>query len=401
MIRPYMKQIVIQQAHEILKSAGIQPNGNKPWDIQVHNPAFYKRVLKEGSLGLGESYMDHWWDCENLDQFFERIIGADIENKIKANKWVLFKSMLLKFINLQTKRRALEVGKKHYDLGHQIFELMLDNRMNYSCGYWQNANNLDEAQANKLELTCQKLMLKPGMRLLDIGCGFGALSKYAAEHYDVKVVGVTISKEQCEYAKKNCAGLPVEIRFQDYRDIREQFDRVVSIGMFEHVGQLNYLTYMQVVKRCLKDGGLFLLHSIGSNMSNTTTNEWISKYIFPNGMIPSIAQIGKASEGLLVMEDWHNFGVDYDKTLMAWHENFKKNWDQLKKHYDDRFYRMWNYYLLSCAAIFRTRDSQLWQIVFSKKGVKSGYQRPHLSFPIQKSVNHPSQDEQTRECSIF
>jgi cyclopropane-fatty-acyl-phospholipid synthase len=380
MIQKSLKKFV----YEAVKSAGIELNGKNPWDIQIYNQKFYTRVLKEGSLGLGESYMDRWWDCDRLDQFMERIISADLESKIKTNKRLLIKSILLKLINLQTKKQSLIVGEKHYDLGNHLFKMMLDSRMNYTCGYWKNARNLDEAQLHKLELTCQKLMLKPGMRILDIGCGFGALAKYAAENYDVKVVGITISKEQCEYAQQNCAGLPIEIRFQDYRDVREKFDRVVSLGMFEHVGQLNYRTYMQIVNQCLRDDGLFLLHSIGSNTSNVAADEWITKYIFPNGMLPSIAQIGASSERLFIMEDWHNFGADYDKTLMAWYSNFKNNWDKLKSRYNDRFYRMWTYYLLSCAGTFRARSTQLWQIVFSK-GVKEGYQSLRPSFQTQKS----------------
>ena|SRR5579872_4433152 len=372
------KKALITYAIELLKSSGIHLNGENPWDIQIYNHNFYNHVLKYGSLGLGQSYLNRWWECKKLDQFFEKIIRADLENKIKSNKWALFKLGLLKIINLQTKIRSLEVGKKHYDLGNNLFECMLDIRMNYTCGYWKNATNLEDAQRDKLELSCQKLMLKPGMRILDIGCGFGALAKYAAEKYNVNVVGITISKEQYEYAQKNCENLPIEIRFQDYRDVNEKFDRVVSLGMFEHVGQKNYRTYMKIVHQCLNNDGIFLLHTIGNNTSNISGDEWITKYIFPNSMIPSIAQIGKSYEGLFVMEDLHNFGADYDKTLMSWYSNFEQNWSKLKNQYDDRFYRMWRYYLLSCAGLFRARHAQLWQIVFSKQGLKGGYQTPRL-----------------------
>jgi cyclopropane-fatty-acyl-phospholipid synthase len=367
---------------DLLSAAGITINGSNPWDIQIYNEDFYTLVLRENALGLGESYMDHWWDCQSLDQFFDRILRARIHDKIKANKRLLLKVLLLKALNLQTQKRAFIVAKKHYDLGNDLFQNMLDSRMNYTCGYWKNANNLENAQINKLELTCQKLILKPGMRLLDIGCGWGALAKYAAENFGVTVIGVTISKEQAEYARNLCQGLPVEIRLKDYRDIHEKFDRVASLGMFEHVGHLNYRSYMEVVRRCLTPEGLFLLHTIGSNFTLVSANEWISKYIFPNGMIPSVKQIGKAYEGLLVMEDWHNFGSDYDKTLMAWQSNFSKHWTTLKPQYDERFYRMWNYYLLSCAGSFRARDMQLWQIVFSKSGVPQGYQAPRQYFQI-------------------
>lgn len=361
---------------DLLLSVGIHLNGPQDWDIQIHQEEFYRRVFKNPSLGLGESYMDGWWSCKHLDQFFARIMGEHLEQKIKENKWLWPKLLLLKLINHQTKTRALEVGVTHYDLGNELFKAMLDKRMNYTCAYWYQADNLDEAQINKLELSCQKLKLKEGMRVLDIGCGFGALAKYAAEHYGVHVVGVTISNEQKEYAQQNCAGLPVEIRLEDYRDVKGTFDRIISLGMFEHVGYLNYRTYMQKAHDCLSDDGLFLLHTIGGNISTTACDPWINKYIFPNGMLPSMQQISKAAEGLFIMENWANFGAYYDQTLMAWSSNFEQNWELLEEHYDERFKRMWQYYLLACAGGFRARAMQLWQVVFSKHGIRGGYEVP-------------------------
>ena len=252
---------------------------------------------------------------------------------------------------------------------------MLDKRMNYSCAYWKGADSLDLAQENKLELICRKIDLKPGMRVLDIGCGWGAFGKYAAVKYNIEVVGITVSKEQVEFGKELCKGLPVEIRLMDYRDVNEKFDRIVSVGMIEHVGYKNYNTFFKVANKCLSDHGLFLLHTIGNIKSKKATDPWTDKYIFPNGLLPSIAQLGKAIENLFVMEDWHSFGQDYDKTLMAWYENFEKNWDKIKNKYSERFYRMWKYFLLSAAGSFRSRRrDQLWQIVLSKNGIPGGYQ---------------------------
>lgn len=365
---------------QLLAVARVKVNGSNPWDITVNDDRFYETTLKNPILGFGESYVEGWWDCIKLDELFYRLLTSPVEEKIKKDKHLLYNFLhakinwlLSKLINLQSKTRAFQVGKRHYDMGNVLYQFMLDKRMNYSCGYWKNATTLDAAQEAKLELICQKLGLKPGMKVLDIGCGWGGFSKYAAEKFGVSVVGVTVSKQQQIYAQEICRDLSVEIRLQDYRDLNEKFDRICSIGMFEHVGPKNYHTYMQVAHRCLTDDGLFLLHTIGGNFSMSSPNEWIHKYIFPNGILPSIKQIGSAIEKLFVMEDWHNFGADYDKTLMAWHHNFQQHWPELKNDYDHHFYRMWNYYLLSCAGAFRARDINLWQIVLSKKGVTGGY----------------------------
>ena len=258
---------------------------------------------------------------------------------------------------------------------------MLDKRLAYSCGYWKDAQNLDEAQVGKLDLICRKLDMKPGMTVLDIGCGWGSFCKYAAEKYGVEAVGVTVSKEQVEYANSKVNGLNVRVKLLDYRDMDantllgrgRKFDRVVSVGMFEHVCYKNYKTFMNTVHSLLKENGLFMLHTIGANKSVVTSDPWSNKYIFPNSHLPSIKQIGGAIENLFVMEDWHNIGVHYDKTLMAWFDNFDSNWELIKSNYDERFYRMWKYYLLSAAGSFRARNVQLWQIVLSKKGVPHGY----------------------------
>lgn len=350
----------------LAQKADIRFNGKQDWDIQVNDRRFYNRVLSQGSLGLGESYMDGWWDAGHIDQVIDHVLRAELDKAIKPNLRILVGFVRANLTNMQNRSRSFVVGQQHYDLGNELYEAMLDPYMVYSCGYWPEAKTLDEAQIAKLDLICRKLELKPGMKLLDIGCGWGGLLKYAAEKYGVSGVGVTVSVEQAKLAKQRLKGLPIEIKTQDYRSIMGQFDRVASVGMFEHVGYKNYASFMQTAERVLTDQGLLLLHSIASNVSVHKGDPWLEKYIFPNGMLPSISQIGKASEGLLVMEDWHNFGPYYDKTVLAWYANFKQAWPELKDHYDERFYRMWSYYLQSCAAIFRSRDTQLWQIVFSK-----------------------------------
>ncbi|MFC0227075.1 cyclopropane fatty acyl phospholipid synthase [Serratia aquatilis] len=362
--------------HEMLSMADIEINGSRPFDIQVYNPNFFKRVLQQGSLGLGESYMDGWWECERLDIFFQRVLTAGLENKLPHHLKDIFNIAIARLTNLQSKKRAWIVGKEHYDLGNDLFTLMLDRYMQYSCGYWKDATTLEEAQEAKLRMICEKLDLRPGMKVLDIGCGWGGLSAFAAKHYGVSMVGVTISAEQQKLAQARCAGLDVEILLQDYRELNQQFDRIVSVGMFEHVGPKNYQTYFNVVRRNLKPDGLFLLHTIGSNRTDMNVDPWINKYIFPNGCLPSIKHIAQASERCFVMEDWHNFGSDYDRTLMAWHERFKQGWPQLAANYSERFERMFRYYLNSCAGAFRARDIQLWQIVFSPEGIEGGIRVP-------------------------
>lgn len=351
---------------EILSEAGISVNGNKPFDIQVHNNKFFQRVFTEGALGLGESYMDEWWDSEALDQFIDRVLRIDPVSRLKRNRGIYWQVLKSKLFNLQKSSRAYQVGKQHYDIGNNLFRAMLDKRMNYTCAYWENEDTLDEAQKAKLELVCKKLNLEPGMKVLDIGCGFGSFAGYAAEKYGVEVTGVTVSRQQYELGNERYKDLPVELKLMDYRGISGMYDRVISIGIMEHIGSKNYQTYMDVVNRALKDDGIAFIHTIGGNISTTATNAWTNKYIFPNGMLPSIAQLGKSMEGLFIMEDWHNIGPHYDRTLMAWYHNFEQAWPDLEPDYGDRFFRMWKYYLLSSAGGFRSRDNQLWQIVMSK-----------------------------------
>lgn len=362
-----------RKVKEILRLAKVEVGGKNPQDIKIYDPSIYSKIFARGSLALGEAYMDGKWKANELDHFFHKILSVDFQSQLSPLALAPY-ILASKAFNLQTKSKSRKVGEEHYDIGNDLYGAMLDKRMVYTCGYWKDAENLNEAQENKLELVCKKIGLKSGQKILDIGCGWGSFAKYAAEKYGAQVVGITISKEQAKLAKEKTKGLLVEIRFQDYREVDEKFDHVVSLGMFEHVGTKNYGVFFEKVNSILKDDGLFLLHTIGGNKSKIHTDPWINKYIFPNGVLPSICQIGKATEDLFIMEDWHNFGLDYDKTLMSWFENFNKNWENLKNNYDERFYRMWEYYLKSCAGVFRAKKANLWQIVFSKKGSKIEYQ---------------------------
>ncbi|MFC6839043.1 cyclopropane fatty acyl phospholipid synthase [Xanthomonas theicola] len=371
-----MAGLLQRRVVELLASADVRVGGGRAHDIVVHDPRFYARVLAQGSLGLGESYMDGWWDTPVLDATLARLIGARLEQRVAGIADLAY-ALRTRLFNLQRGRRSYEVGRRHYDLGNDLYQAMLGRRLVYSCGYWAAADDLDAAQQAKLDLVCRKLLLQPGMRVLDIGCGWGEALKFAAERYGVAGVGVTVSQAQAEYARQLCRGLPVEIRLQDYREVDERFDAVFSIGMFEHVGDKNYRRYVERVRRCLRPDGLFLLHSIGSNVSRHRTDPWIARYIFPNSMLPSAAQIAAALEGRFVIEDWHNFGPDYERTLQAWRANIEAAWPRLDaQRYDARFRRMWRFYLAGSMATFGCRRAQLWQLVLSPEGVRGGYRAP-------------------------
>lgn len=356
----------------LVEPAGIRIDGDRPWDVRVHDDRLFPRVLARGTLGLGEAYMDGWWDCDAIDEMATRAYTSGLTERLGSPVDVL-RVARAKVTNLQTERRARTVGEVHYDVGNDLYAAMLGTPMIYSCGYWHHADTLAEAQVAKLELVRRKLMIEPGMRVLEIGCGWGDAAAYLAEHAGCEVVGITISREQARLARQRCADLPVDIRLVDYREIDEPFDRVYSIGMFEHVGAKNYPAYFDVVRRCLPADGLSLLHTIGAHHTGLRTDPWIEKYIFPNSSLPSASQITEAAEGRLVVEDWHNFGADYDRTLRCWHANASAAWGDLDGRYDERFRRMWDFYLLTAQATFRSRYNHLWQIVFSRGGLTEPY----------------------------
>jgi cyclopropane-fatty-acyl-phospholipid synthase len=361
---------------ELLARADVRINGDRPWDMILHDEQVAERILARGSLALGESYMDGQWHAERLDEFFARVLAVQMDREVARSMRLALHFLRHRLFNLQNARRAWRVGEVHYDLGNGFYERMLDRRMTYSCGYWEHARDLEQAQEAKLDMICRKLDLKPGQRVLDIGCGWGSFMRFAAERYGVECVGVTVSREQAEHGREHCRDLPVEFRLMDYRKLDEPFDHITSVGMFEHVGHKNHRAFFEVARRCLKEGGLCLLHTIGKLRRSSTPDPWIDRYIFPNADLPSLGQIADSVEDLFVIEDVHNFGADYDRTLMAWNERFQAAWPELSKDYDERFKRMWEYYLQACAGGFRARQIHLWQIVLSPEGVPGGYRRP-------------------------
>jgi cyclopropane-fatty-acyl-phospholipid synthase len=364
-----------QTIERLLTPADIRIGGDRPWDITVHDERFFERVLgRSPELELGESYMEGWWDVPRLDQFFHRLLAARVDERVQRDWRTALELLPRLLLNPGRRSRAFEIGRRHYDIGNDLYRAMLDARLTYTCGYWRDADTLDAAQEAKLELVCRKIGLQPGMRVLDIGGGWGSFAGYAAERHGAEVVAITVSERQVEVGRELTAGLPVELRLQDYRDVPDgPYDRIVSLGMVEHVGYKNYRTYLEVARRLLVPDGLFLLHTIGSNVSARGGDAWTERYIFPNSMLPSLRQLSGAAERLFVIEDLHNFGADYDATLMAWHANVEAGWERLGPHYDERFRRMWRYYLLSNAGSFRARRNQLWQLMLSPTGVIGGY----------------------------
>lgn len=364
---------------KILTPAGIEINGPNPWDPQVHDIRIYSRLRKGRSLALGEAYMDNWWDCSALEEFFYRIITHTIKIQqsfsgrpggFKENAFYRF---LPRLFNQQSLNRSKVVARDHYDVGNDLYELMLGKDMQYTCAYWQDAKTLDEAQYNKLDLICRKLKLQSGMKVLELGGGFGGLARFMAEKYGCSVTVYNIARQQINYARQFTKGLKVKIIEKDYRLAEGLYDRVAAIGLCEHVGYKNYGNLMKTAYRCLKDKGLFIIHTNGSNDTVTYYEPWMAKYIFPNSMMPSAVQLTKAFDNLFMLEDWHVLSGNYYKTLMAWYDNFKKNWDQIKDKYGDRFFRKWSYYLLFSAASHRARGAQLWHLVLSKNAMGTAY----------------------------
>ncbi len=357
----------------LLAEVGITVNGSEPWDLQIHSQDFWTRLYAEGSLGLGEAYMDGAWDCADLAEFFNRVVSSSLQDKLRITPNVIWQLVQARFLNMQTKARSQRVAKMHYN-ETDAYEASLDARMTGSCGYWpKGVTNVDQAQEAKLDMVCRKVGLKKGDRVLDIGCGWGAFMGFAAEKYGASCVGVTVSPDQAAYARARYAGLDCDFQVKDYRDFDGKVDHVVSMGMFEHVGYRNFRTYFETARRAIKDDGLFMLHTIGSPETKTTIDPWIEKYIFPGGVLPSLKQVGEAIEGLFTVIDLHNIGPDYDKTLCAWNENFQARWPEPQSAEERRFKRMWEYYLLCCAGGFRARAIQVWQFVLSPRGVPEGY----------------------------
>ncbi|HEY0481807.1 MAG TPA: cyclopropane fatty acyl phospholipid synthase [Kofleriaceae bacterium] len=353
---------------DLLAEADIKVGGDRPWDLQVHDERIWTRLLRDGTLAAGEGYVEGWWDTPALDQFIDRVLRVRLAQTLRENWLLVAQAVRARILNLQSLTRSFDNGQHHYDIGNDLYEAMLGGRLLYTCAYWPGATTLDEAQDAKLDLVCRKVGLKPGMRVLDLGCGWGGFAAFAAERYKVTVTGFTVSQEQVRWANDHYPHLPIDIRLDDYRNATGTYDAVVSIGLMEHVGWKNYRGYMELVDRLLAPGGVAFVHTIAGNTPRSHIEPWFDKYIFPNAVLPTLARLATATEGLFVIEDVHNIGEDYDRTLLAWWHNFDAAWPKLRARYGDAFYRRWKYYLMASAAAFRSRSQQLYQMVLTRPG---------------------------------
>jgi len=384
----------------VLEQADIRVGGDRPWDLRIHHDRFFPRAMR-GTLGVGESYMDGDWDAGSLIEFFRKTMDAGLQMHplLRINR--VAKEVHARFRNLQTRRRSRAVAEEHYDLDHRMYAQFLGPWNQYTCCFFDGTDDLEEAELCKLEMICDKLEIESGDRVLDIGCGWGGFAKYAASTRGCSVVGISLSDEQIEYARDYTEGLPVEIHRMDYRDLPESplgtFDKVLICGMIEHVGYRNYRQLMKVVHTVLAQDGLFLLHTIGNRHNTAVVEPWIEKYIFRNSMAPSMQQLTRAAADLFVIEDWENYGHYYVPTLQAWHDNFNRNWDRIRaldgpRPFDERFRRMWNFYLMSSRAAFEVEDLHLWHLVMTRYGSGRGvYDRvKRLCSPAPGTQRHPA-----------
>jgi cyclopropane-fatty-acyl-phospholipid synthase len=348
----------------------------KPVAIRFATRATEWAILRNPELTFGEAYMDGSLIVEQgtIADVLEVVMRQqqDAPPRWARIQW-LFRFLRRRLLQFNPRRRSRENVAHHYDLDGRLYSLFLDADRQYSCAYFETPDqSLDDAQLAKKRHLAAKLRLKPNQRVLDIGCGWGGLALYLAELTGVSVTGVTLSQEQfgvanSRAAEKNLAG-KAQFRLQDYRDIGEKFDRIVSVGMFEHVGVGHYQTFFDKCAEMLKDDGVMVLHSIGRSEGPSVTNPWISKYIFPGGYIPAVSEVMEAIQrsGLLI-SDLEILRLHYAETLKAWRERFLAHRDEVERIYDQRFVRMWEFYLASSEMAFREQNMMVMQYQLTKR----------------------------------
>lgn len=360
----------------------------KSHDIRLDSclkKSFFRKVYANPSLGLAESYfLDHAWVCDDLVGLIDRIMKADLLSKLSlVMKLRLVLKSLPQFFKTwvfnKVRSKPYEIGQQHYDKGNSLYKEMLgSDDMTYSCGLWDDADDLKQAHLNNFDRACQNMKLKPGMKVLDVGCGNGSFLKYAAEKYGIEGVGITVSEEQAKFAREFCEDLSIKIMVRDYRELGEEFfgyfDAIASFGMFEHVGPRNHQTYFKMISKYLKPGARFFFHTIANFKKAIFLDPFIFKWIFPSSYVPTIKQVlNAAKEYFIHIETYDVKAENYAKTLAVWYKRFKDGWESKLRHlyYDkvmqgDSFYKMWCYYLASCQALFKVNGKYVLQVVFEK-----------------------------------
>lgn len=350
----------------LLARAGVKVDGKEPWDIQVADQRFFRTVLTQGSLGLGEAYLRGWWTCNDLEELSYRLIRSGLYKTSLLLPQPVLANLLHATINQQSKEKSLRVAVQHYSLGNDVFLDFLGRHHLYSCGYFKDTDDLDVAQRQKLEKVCRLLDLRPGDRVLDVGGGWGEFARYAATQHGCEVTSINIADEQIKFAREYCKDASVEIRRCDYRDVTGRFDKIVVMAMLTHVGYKNYRGFMEVMDRCLEPGGLMLVESVGGHKSRKDCEPWINRYIFPGGVVPSLEQFDRAVAGLFARKALDEFGSSYVHTLRAWHRNFVQAWPAHRSRYDDRMRLMFEYFFLTVAGAFRAGYLLHWHLLFQK-----------------------------------
>ena len=350
----------------MLARAGVSIGGKESCDIQVADQRFYRVVLTQGSLGLGEAYLRGWWTCNDLEELSYRLIQSGLYKASLLLPLPLVADLVHATFNQQSKEKSLRVAVQHYSLGNDIFLSFLGSYHNYSCGYYLETDDLDEAQRLKLEKGCRLLDLRPGDRVLDVGGGWGEFARYAATHHGCQVTSINIADEQIKFAKEYCKDASVEVRRCDYRDITGRFDKIMVMAMLTHVGYKNYRQFMEIMARCLEPGGMMLIESVGGHKSMKNCEPWINRYIFPGGVLPSLRQIDAAIAGLFSRKVLDEFGSSYVHTLRAWNRNFLQAWPAHQCRYDERVRLMFEYFFQTVAGAFRAGYLLHWHILLQK-----------------------------------
>jgi len=351
---------------QVFEGAGVRCNGSRLFDPQILDDRFYTACATRGTLGFGESYVANWWACDDLEELAYRLTVSRI-NQVGRFAPLLAMSYLVSLLrNNQTLERSRRVADRHYNIGNDLFFSFLGRYRNYSCALFEGTESLDAAQKAKMERICELLELSERDHLLDVGGGWGHLARHAALQHGCTVTSINIADEQITYAREMCAGLPVDVRKCDYRQLTGRYTKAAVVAMFTHVGSKNHRTFFECIHRCLPEGSRLVMETVGSSHSNVTLEPWTERHIFPGGVVPSLRQIDHAASGLFVRGYTREFGSHYVLTLRAWYDNLMAAWPELSTRYSESTLRTFEYFFLTVAGTFRAGRLKHWHLVMSK-----------------------------------